>query len=49
MINVLRIAKLKVIVSIRIVMQEAIQNIFRYWHIVHLPIAISMFMTMIFN
>jgi hypothetical protein len=44
--EILRISKAKLILSRRIGMLRTTQKIFRYWHIVHLPFAITMFVIM---
>ena len=41
-----RISKSKLILSRRIGMLRTTQKLFRYWHIVHLPFAITMFVIM---
>ena len=43
----LKTAKTKIIISRRIGLLRTMQNIFRYWHIFHLPFAIVMFVIMI--
>lgn len=44
--EILRISKAKLILSRRIGMLRTTQKLFRYWHIVHLPFAITMFVIM---
>ncbi len=44
--EILRISKSKLILSRRIGMLRTTQKLFRYWHIVHLPFAITMFVIM---
>ena len=45
----LKTAKTKIIISRRIGLLKTMQNIFRYWHIFHLPFAILMFVIMIIH
>jgi len=44
--EILRISKSKLILSRRIGMLRTTQKLFRYWHIIHLPFAITMFVIM---
>ena len=44
--EILQTAKSKLIMSRRIGMLQTMQKFFRYWHIVHLPFAIAMFVIM---
>jgi hypothetical protein len=44
--EILRISKSKLILSRKIGMLRTTQKLFRYWHIVHLPFAITMFVIM---
>ena len=44
--EILKLAKSKLIMSRRIGMLRTTQKLFRYWHIVHLPFAITMFVIM---
>ena len=44
--EILTIAKNKTIISRRIGLLRTMQNFFRYWHIIHLPFAIVMFVIM---
>ncbi len=44
--EILRISKSKLVLSRRIGMLRTTQKLFRYWHIVHLPFAITMFVIM---
>ncbi|HSD64787.1 MAG TPA: hypothetical protein VLB50_13375 [Ignavibacteriaceae bacterium] len=44
--EVLRISKSKLVLSRKIGMLRTTQKLFRYWHIVHLPFAIAMFVIM---
>ncbi|HVO73002.1 MAG TPA: hypothetical protein VMT35_03200 [Ignavibacteriaceae bacterium] len=44
--EILRLAKSKLIISKRIGMLRIMQKLFKYWHIVHLPFAIIMFLIM---
>jgi hypothetical protein len=44
--EILRISRSKLILSRRIGMLRTTQKLFRYWHIVHLPFAITMFVIM---
>jgi hypothetical protein len=43
---ILRLARSKMIISQRIALLQTMQKVFRYWHIVHLPFAITMFVIM---
>ncbi len=43
---ILKTAKSKLIISRRIGLLQTMQNIFKYWHVVHLPFAIVMFVIM---
>lgn len=45
----LKITKQKMLLHQRIAFLKVMQNWFRYWHIVHLPFAISMFVIMIIH
>ena len=47
--SVLRIAKTKITLSRRIGRLRTMQKLFRYWHIFHLPFAISMFLIMLIH
>jgi hypothetical protein len=47
--ELLGIAKSKLIISRRIGLLRTMQKFFRYWHIVHLPFAITMFIIMIIH
>jgi hypothetical protein len=44
--EIIRISRSKLILSRRIGMLRTTQKLFRYWHIVHLPFAITMFVIM---
>jgi len=44
-----RLAKSKLVISQRIGMLRTMQKLFRYWHIIHLPFAIVMFLIMIIH
>lgn len=44
--EILKISKSKLVLSRRIGMLRTTQKLFRYWHIVHLPFAITMFVIM---
>jgi len=44
--EILKLAKSKLIMSRRIGMLRTTQKLFRYWHIIHLPFAITMFVIM---
>ena len=44
--EILRISKSKLVLSRRIGMLRTTQKLFRYWHIVHLPFALTMFVIM---
>jgi hypothetical protein len=47
--EVLTLAKSKMILSRRITILKSMQKLFRYWHIVHLPFAITMFVIMLIH
>jgi len=47
--EILRLAKSKLVISQRIGMLRTMQKLFRYWHIIHLPFAIVMFLIMIIH
>lgn len=47
--EILKTTKSKLIISRRIGLLRTMQNIFRYWHIFHLPFAIVMFVIMIIH
>lgn len=47
--EVTRIIKSKIILNRRIGMLRTMQKLFRYWHIVHLPFAITMFVIMLIH
>ncbi len=47
--KILQITKQKMIMSRRIGMLRTMQKLFRYWHIFHLPFALSMFIIMIIH
>ncbi|MGE5804625.1 MAG: hypothetical protein ACM34M_02460 [Ignavibacteria bacterium] len=47
--EILRLAKSKLIISQRIGMLRTMQKLFKYWHIIHLPFAIVMFIIMIIH
>lgn len=42
-------AKVEIILSRRLGMLRTMQNLFRYWHVAHLPFAIAMFVIMIIH
>ncbi|MHB1686531.1 MAG: BAR domain-containing protein, partial [Ignavibacteriaceae bacterium] len=44
--KILKTVKSKLIISRRIGLLQTMQKIFRYWHVVHLPFAILMFVIM---
>jgi hypothetical protein len=44
--EIMRLAGSKIIISRRIALLQTMQKIFRYWHIIHLPFAITMFIIM---
>lgn len=44
--EVLKLARSKMILSRRIIVLKSMQKLFRYWHIIHLPFAITMFVIM---
>jgi len=44
--KILKAAKAKLIISRRIGLLNSMQKIFRYWHVIHLPFAIIMFVIM---
>jgi len=45
--EIIKIIKSKIILNRRIGMLRSMQKLFRYWHIVHLPFAITMFVIML--
>jgi len=45
--EILRLARSKMIISQRIALLQTMQKVFRYWHIVHLPFALTMFVIML--
>lgn len=45
----IKIAKNKMVLTRRIGMLKSMQNLFRYWHIIHLPFAITMFVIMVIH
>ena len=45
--EIIKISKSKLILSRRIGLLRVTQNLFKYWHIVHLPFAITMFIIML--
>ncbi len=47
--EVLKLAKSKMVLSRRITMLRTMQRLFKYWHIVHLPFAITMFAIMLIH
>lgn len=47
--EILRLVKSKLIISQRIGMLRTMQKLFKYWHIVHLPFAIVMFIIMLIH
>ncbi len=47
--KILNTAKSKLIISRRIGLLQTMQKLFRYWHVVHLPFAIVMFVIMIIH
>lgn len=47
--EVIKIARTKIILSRRIGMLRTMQKFFRYWHIFHLPFALSMFIIMVIH
>jgi hypothetical protein len=47
--EIIKTAKTKIITSRRIGLLRTMRNIFRYWHIFHLPFAIVMFVIMIIH
>jgi len=47
--EVLKLARSKMILSRRITMLRTMQRLFKYWHIVHLPFAITMFAIMLIH
>lgn len=47
--EVLKIVKAKMVLQRRIGLLKTMQKLFNYWHIVHLPFAISMFIIMIIH
>ena len=47
--EILKLAKSKMVLSRRITLLKTMQKLFRYWHIVHLPFAITMFVIMLIH
>jgi len=47
--EIMKIVKSKIILLRRIGLLKTMQKLFNYWHIVHLPFAISMFVIMIIH
>ncbi len=47
--EIIKLAKSKMILSRRITLLRTMQRLFKYWHIVHLPFAITMFVIMIIH
>ncbi len=47
--EILKLARSKMILARRITMLRTMQRLFRYWHIVHLPFAITMFAIMLIH
>ena len=47
--EVIKIARTKITLSRRIGMLRTMQKLFRYWHIFHLPFALSMFIIMVIH
>jgi hypothetical protein len=47
--EVLKLARSKMILARKIRMLKTMQRLFRYWHIVHLPFAITMFVIMLIH
>jgi len=47
--DILRAAKAEIILSRRIALLRTFHKLFRYWHIAHLPFAISMFVIMLIH
>ncbi len=47
--EIVKLAKSKMILSRRIALLRTMQRLFKYWHIVHLPFAITMFAIMILH
>lgn len=45
--EIIKIIKSKIILNRRIGMLRSMQKLFRYWHIIHLPFAITMFVIML--
>ena len=45
--EIIKISKSKLILSRRIGLLRVMQKLFKYWHIVHLPFAITMFIIML--
>lgn len=47
--NIIRMLKNRMIIGRRIGMLKTMQNMFRYWHIIHLPFALIMFIIMVIH
>ena len=47
--EILYLTKLKIILTRRIALLRTMQKLFKYWHVVHLPFAITMFVIMIIH
>ena len=47
--EILKLARSKMILARKITMLRTMQGLFRYWHIVHLPFAITMFAIMLIH
>jgi hypothetical protein len=47
--EILYLTKSKIILTRRIALLRTMQKLFKYWHVVHLPFAITMFVIMIIH
>ncbi len=47
--EIIKTAKAKLVISRRIGLLQTMQKLFKYWHIVHLPFALTMFIIMIIH
>ena len=47
--QIIRIVKIKLILSRRIGLLRTMQNLFKYWHVIHLPVAMVMFVIMMIH
>ena len=47
--EIVNIIKSKIVLNRRIGMLRSMQRLFKYWHVVHLPFAITMFVIMLIH